>query len=190
MNRSVILAIITAVLLACCCVVVAYALISAGGIAAVVSAPAPYNIDKRSPVPAGTTPGDVFPPLAYSLSHQYEAAPVVPVASFAGVVLPEDAKSVLYTATGAEQVQMFAVQTTSGTEARQLVAQFEDRVESSPGQSHRYRNLPGQKAFVQWHVASWREHAYGIVWNNGEWIFGTSSTSEAGRDAVADFFPY
>lgn len=190
LNRNVIIAIIAVVLLACCCVVVAYVLIGTGGLAAVVSAPAPYNIDRRSPVPPGTTPSDVFPLLAYSLSHRYEAGPVSPATSFAGVALPEDAKGVAYAATGVDKVQMFAVETASEALARQLVGQFKDRVEKAAGQSHRYRDLPDKKTFVQWHVASWREYAYGVVWNNGAWVFGASSLSEPGRDAIADFFPY
>ncbi|MBU0492036.1 MAG: hypothetical protein KKA73_06155 [Chloroflexi bacterium] len=186
MNRNAIVAIIGGLLLACCCVAVAYALISAGGLAALINAPAPYNIDQRLSVPAGTTSDSVFPARAYSLSHQYQAGPASPTASFAGVALPAGAAGVTYSASGAEQVQMFAAEAASEAQARQLVTQFKDRVASAPAQSQRYRNAPGQAAFAQWHAAN----TYGIVWTNGPWVFGVTSVSETGRDAVADFIEY
>jgi hypothetical protein len=195
MERNAIIAIVAVVvvvLLLCCCVVAASvaltgscAALGIGGAAAVVSMPGPYGIDERPAVPAGTTPQDVLP----SSAGGYAAGPATSITSFAGVALPGGAKGVIYAGAGGE-VQTFAVQTTSEPQAWRLVDQIEERVKEAKSSSRLSRSLPGKPAFVQWRVSDWKESVYGVVWNNGEWVFGVASSSQTARDAVADAFPY
>ena len=191
MNRNVIMVIIVVValvLLACCCalaVVGGVVLTSAGGIAMLLNTPAPYGIDSRPTVPASAGPGDVLPrPEAggYRVIETHVAS------SFAGLTLPGGVSAV-YDGPGG-RVTTFGAKTTSEAQAQQLVARMGARVDNAASASHLSRSLPGKPYFVQWHVGTWKEFAYGVVWNNGPWVFGVASESQAARDAVADSFPY
>jgi hypothetical protein len=195
MNRNTIIAIVVVVvlvLLACCCVVGTFvaltggcALLGVGGTAAVLNAPAPYGMDGRPAVPAGAAPDNVFPrPDAggYRVTETHVAS------SFAGLTLPGGV-SVIYDGPGG-RVTTFGFKTTSESQAQQLVARVGARVDNATSASHLSRSLPGKPYFVQWHVGTWKEFAYGIVWNNGPWVFGVASESQTARDAVADSFPY
>ncbi|MBU0493437.1 MAG: hypothetical protein KKA73_17725 [Chloroflexi bacterium] len=195
-NRNVIIAVVAVVavvLLLCCCVAILFAVfvggcttLGIGGAVAVVNMPAPNGIDERPVVPSGVVYGDLFPASAGS----YEAGQLSPATSFAGVSLPGgNARSMAYN--GPEgRVWTMAVQAGSEAQARQLVQQVGARVEDAAASSHLTRSLPGKPYFVQWYVSSWKQTAYGIVWNNGSWVFGVASESRAARDAVADSFPY
>ena len=191
MNRNLMIIIVVAVvlvLLACCCVLAVIGgvtLTSAGGIAALLNAPAPYGIDSRPTVPASATPGSIFPATVSG----YKAEPAGPIANFAGAVLPEGARIAVYTG-AAGKARVIAVQTTSEAQARELVGRVKDRAEGYSSESILSRDLPGKPAFVQWHVSALKENAYGVIWNNGAWVFVVVSTSEAARDAVAGSFPY
>lgn len=195
MDRNVIIGIVVIVvivLLLCCCVVAAFvaftggcAALGIGGAAAVVSMPGPYGIDERPAVPANVSLEDVWPRNVPG----YRITQTHAIDSFADVALPRGAVSFIYDGP-ASRVQTFAVQTTSESQAWRLVDQIEERVKEAKSSSHLSRTLPGKSSFVQWHTSSWKEYAYGIVWNNGEWVFGVASSSQAARDAVADAFPY
>jgi hypothetical protein len=195
MERNAIIAIVAVVvvvLLLCCCVVAAFvaftggcAALGIGGAAAVVSMPGPYGIDERPAVPANVSLEDVWPRNVpgYRITQTHTTD------SFADVALPRGAVSFIYDGS-AGKVQTFAVQTSSESQAWQLVERMKSRVKNAGISTHLSRSLPGKSSFVQWHTSSWKEYAYGIVWNNGEWVFGVASSSQTARDAVADAFPY
>jgi len=190
-NAIVVIVVVVIVVLACCCVVAAVVTFTGGctalgigGVAAIISMPAPYGIDERPPVPASATADDVFPAKVSG----YEPRPAFRITKFVGVALPEDTTAVAYVGPDGK-VTTFAAQTGSEAEARQLVALVSERLEGGVS-SHLSRSLPSKPAFVQWHVSTWRDYTYGIVWNNGLWVLGVTSPSKDARDIVADAFPY
>ncbi len=190
MNRNVIIIVVSVVLvlLVCCCALAVaggLVLAGAGGVAAILNVPAPYGIDSRPAVPAGAGPESVFPrPEAGG----YRATETHVASSFAGLTLPGGVIMV-YDGPGG-RVMTFGVKTRSEAQAQQLVTRMGEQVKKAPSASRMYRGLPGKPYFVQWHVRTWREFAYGVVWNNGPWVFGVASESQAARDAVAKAFPY